>query len=93
MIELEARLQALRRRFIEQAAADAAAIERHASAEEWAAIREVSHGLAGRAGMFGFPLITDAARTLEEAVEADVDPRRLHDLAAALAAKLNELSG
>ncbi|NIJ18672.1 HPt (histidine-containing phosphotransfer) domain-containing protein [Sphingomonas naasensis] len=91
MIELEARLQALRRRFIDQAAADAIAIERHAAAGEWPAVRDLGHGLAGRAGMFGFPLITDAARALEEAVEAGAAPALLRPLAAALIAKLNEL--
>lgn len=89
MSDFETRLQALRERFILQAIEEAAAIERYASEGEWHAVRDLSHGIAGRAGMFGFVALSDAARTLEEAIEAGGRP--LPELSAALVSRLRGL--
>ncbi len=60
MTEFEEKLEALRARFVQRAAVDAEAIVERAAAGDWAAVRDVSHGLAGRAGMFGFAALSDA---------------------------------
>ena len=91
MTEFDDRLQALRRRFVDQASADADAIERHAAVAAWVAIRDLSHGIAGRAGMFGFPALTDAAREVEEAIDKSEEPDRLCSLARSLVADLRGL--
>ena len=88
MTALEARLQLLRERFVERAAADADAIEAAAAAMDWPAVRDLSHGIVGRAGMFGFPALSDAARILETAVDAREPAERLGALSAALVSRL-----
>jgi HPt (histidine-containing phosphotransfer) domain-containing protein len=85
------RMQALRRRFIDQAGEEAGEIERHAAAGAWRDVRDLSHRLAGRAGMFGFSELTDLARALEEAVEAAAPPDRLQALAAELVQRLRTI--
>lgn len=89
MSDFEARLQALRERFILQAIEEAATIERYAAEGGWLAIRDISHGIAGRAGMFGFASLTDAARALEEAIEAEED--RLQEMTKLLVSRLRDL--
>lgn len=74
-------MAALRSRFVDQARGEAAAIARHVAAGEWQALRDLCHGLAGRAGMFGFPALGDAARTVEEAIDDGAPPQRLAPLA------------
>lgn len=84
-------MQALRRRFTDQVAEEAAAIERHAAAGEWTDVRDLSHRLAGRAGMFGFSGLTDCARTLEEAVDAGAPSDQLRDFATELVGRLRAI--
>jgi HPt (histidine-containing phosphotransfer) domain-containing protein len=93
MSEFDAQLAALRLRFVEQASADAREIERHAAALAWPAVRDLSHGIAGRAGMFGFSALTDAARKVEEAIDKGASSDRLGSLAGALVSDLRGLSG
>jgi len=71
------RLAVLGRVFLRRVNDDAAALERHrsalkdgnAAAVACARIEDIAHGLAGTGGMFGFPEISDAAASLEEAVK------------------------
>lgn len=91
MSGFEERMQALRQRFIGQAIDDAADIERHASDRAWPAVRDSSHGIVGRAGMFGFPALSDTARELEEAIERGDATDRLDALTDTLVADLRDL--
>jgi len=91
MTGFEEKLEALRARFVQRAAVDADAIAERATAGDWAAVRDVSHGLAGRAGMFGFAALSDAAKDLEDAVDAGADADRLDALSGALVSDLRNL--
>lgn len=76
MREMEDTLAAVRSTFVRRANDDAVAIAHARSALRnetmssgaMARIREIAHGLAGAAGIFGFGEISSAASTLEEAV-------------------------
>ena len=91
MSDFEQRMQAFRQRFIGEARAQAGEIDDHAANARWSAVRDLSHRLAGRAGMFGFSDVTDLARALEEAIDADVPAAELKALAGALTARLHAL--
>ena len=84
MTDFEGRMAALRARFVDQARDEAAAIACHVAAGEWQSVRDICHGLAGRAGMFGFAALGDAARAVEEAIDEGAPPERLALLADAL---------
>ncbi len=88
MSALEKRMAELRARFAIQAQQEAAELELRAAAGDWRAVAEIAHGLAGRAGMFGFPEIGNLARDAEEAIDAGGAPR---SDAAELAARLRAL--
>ena len=92
MTTFEDKLRTLRQRFIERAAADADAIETEAFAMRWAAVRDLSHSIVGRAGMFGFPALSDAAKRLEAAVEAGEEMGFLQMLSEGLVSDLRKLS-
>lgn len=85
-------MQALRQRFIGEAEGEAAALEDQAAARAWIEVRDLSHRVAGRAGMFGFPDLTDLARELEEAVDANASSSALHILVGGLVRRLRGLS-
>lgn len=91
MSDFAKRMHALRQRFVGEAAGEAAAIENHAAVEAWSEVRDLSHRLAGRAGMFGFPELSDLARELEEAIEAGVPRSELQRLASGLARRLRAI--
>ena len=91
MADFEARMAALRARFAIRATAEADAIRRYLDAGELAALRDICHGLAGTAGTFGYPAISDAASAVEEAVEARAGDDALERLAAALLQELDAL--
>jgi HPt (histidine-containing phosphotransfer) domain-containing protein len=74
VIEFEDRMALLRRRFVERAGEEARRVENHLAAGEWAELRSLCHGLAGRAGMFGLPELGAEALRLEELIEADATP-------------------
>lgn len=93
MTDFSQRMAALRQRFVHQAGAEAAEIESGAAAQTWSAVRDLSHRVAGRAGMFGFPEITDLARALEEAVEGRASVTELENLASDLVRRLRSLAG
>lgn len=90
MAEIDARLAAVAERFAAQAAATAAEIAAARDREDWSELARLSHSLAGRAGMFGYGAIGDAARAVEEAVDAgladDETLRLTQDLLAQMAA-------
>jgi CheY-like chemotaxis protein len=73
----DGRFDALRNIFIKRVDDDAAALARHRSALKnskavaaaLAKIGDIAHGLAGAGGIFGFPEISDAAASLEEAIK------------------------
>ncbi|PXA91953.1 hypothetical protein DMC47_24470 [Nostoc sp. 3335mG] len=92
MTDFEERLGAIRLRFIEQAGLDADAIRANVDAAAWKAVRDLSHGIAGRAGMFGFDALTDTARQLERAIDASEPDARLRQLAEVLIADLRGLA-
>ncbi len=60
MDEFERRMDALRSRFVERAAADAAALRGAWAARDMESIRRIAHSLAGNAGMFGHPRLSKA---------------------------------
>lgn len=84
MGELDARLASLAARFAAEAGRMAGVIETGLARHAWDDLIEPCHSLAGRAGMFGYPVIGDAARALEEAIEAKVAPTEKERLAAEL---------
>ena len=92
MTRFDERMAALRGDFIDRASADASTIEGHAAAGEWPKIRDLSHGIVGRAGIFGFPEISDDARELERAVECGAPEPHLSTLAKGLIRGLRSLA-
>ena len=73
MTALDAHLAALSARFGQRAAADRAALAQALAAGDFIAVRDISHKLAGLAGMLGHPEVTDAALALEMAAEEGRD--------------------
>ncbi|HET6526331.1 Hpt domain-containing protein [Sphingopyxis sp.] len=70
MAEIDARLAAIAERFAAQMGDTAAEIRTSLDCEDWSELARLSHSLTGRAGMFGYGAIGDAARRVEEAVDA-----------------------
>ena len=65
------RMTELRARFLDRIAADRAALEAAERASDSPEIRRIAHGLAGAAGIFGFPEISEAASAVDQAAEAE----------------------
>ncbi|MFN6935157.1 MAG: Hpt domain-containing protein [Tsuneonella sp.] len=91
MAEFEAQMAALRKRFAARAVADSGAIRRCLAKGERDALRDLCHGLAGTAGTFGYPAISEAALALEEAVEAGAGAEALETLSVTLLQELDAL--
>ncbi len=85
-------MSALRARFAARAIAEADAIRRYLRAGKRDAMRDICHGLAGTAGTFGYPAISDAASAVEEAIEAGAGDDALEILSAALLHELDALA-
>lgn len=86
-------MQALRQRFVSQALADADEIAKRAAISEWRAVRDLSHGISGRAGMFGFHTLSEAAGDLEEALDGEEEEQdRRERLTQILLAQLRRLA-
>ncbi len=74
-------LRTLRQGFLQRLIDDAATLTRHRSMLETSGalpgtltgIKEIAHSLAGAGGIYGFPEISDAAATLEEATIATLE--------------------
>lgn len=92
MTGFDERMAALRDRFIARAADEAVEAERLIAAADWPGLRDLAHGLAGRAGMFGFPEVGERARQLEEAIDARIEPRLVCSLAAEMLSDLRLLA-
>lgn len=92
MAELDDRMAALRDRFIAQTAKDVERLRAGIAAGERLDVRDICHGLAGRAGMFGFPELGDAARALEEAIDRGDAPEALDWLTDRLLAEAERLA-
>ena len=75
MTDFAGRMGALRERFVASAAGEADTLAEAGASGRWSEVRAIAHGLAGRAGMFGFPEVGAAALALEEGIEAGADPR------------------
>lgn len=88
---MDERLAALGARFVEQAIESADVIEACLARRAWAELAIPCHSLAGRAGMFGHAPIGDAARAVEEAIDAQASPGEIERLAAELLDRLNRL--
>jgi HPt (histidine-containing phosphotransfer) domain-containing protein len=91
MSEIDERLAALAARFADQAIASIDLIEACLARRAWTELSEPCHSLAGRAGMFGYSAIGDAARSVEEAIDAGASPDELELLAGQLLDRLNAL--
>jgi HPt (histidine-containing phosphotransfer) domain-containing protein len=68
-----------RSRFVAAAAGEAGELEQLLQAGDHAGVRRIAHGLAGRAGMFGFHELGETARSADEADDDSLLPhgRRL----------------
>lgn len=92
MTGFDARMAALRQRFIDQAAAEEVLIRTALAGGDWPKLRDLSHGLSGRAGMFGFSEVGDAAQAVEEAIDADATPDERQRLTEQLIGRLDRLA-
>jgi len=81
----------LRVRFVKRAREEVDGIEAQLAAREWMALRGTSHGLSGRAGMFGFPEVGEAAQALEEAIDTGAPQEEIVALGVTLLALMREL--
>jgi HPt (histidine-containing phosphotransfer) domain-containing protein len=70
-LEPDSELLELLAPYIAELPSRAAALETSLERRDWPALATLAHRLKGTAGSFGFPLITDAARELEDAVAAE----------------------
>lgn len=91
MAEIDARLAAIAERFAAQAGETAAEIDAALGREDWAELARLSHSLTGRAGMFGYGAIGDAARRVEEAVDAALSADAIAGLTRDLLAQMAAL--
>lgn len=92
MAEIDARLAAIAERFAAQAAETAADIGAALDRQDWSELARLGHSLAGRAGMFGYGRIGDAARRVEEAVDAGFSGEAITKLTQDLLGCLAELN-
>lgn len=77
-------MAALRLRFVTQARGEAERIAQHVREGAWDDVRNICHGLAGRAAMFGFGPLGEVARQIEEAIETGDDMAGLRGRVAVL---------
>ena len=69
MSDFDVRMAQLQGRFVARAAEAAAAVEQYLAEQAWPELRSLCHGLAGRAGMFGYSDLGALALRLEETIE------------------------
>ena len=95
----ELRLQALKRRFLAEAAAEHLELERllaaglEAGSAPARRFRKVVHDLRGSGGSYGYPGITAAAGRLEERLRDGVEPAALAPALAALGLEIAAAGG
>jgi HPt (histidine-containing phosphotransfer) domain-containing protein len=92
MAEIDARLAAIAERFAAQAGETADAIGAAMAAGNRAELARLAHSLAGRAGMFGYGAIGDAARAVEEAVDGDASGKAIAKMTGDLLDRLADLN-
>jgi HPt (histidine-containing phosphotransfer) domain-containing protein len=92
MAEIDARLAAIAERFAAQAGETAADIGAALDRENWSELAQLGHSLAGRAGMFGYGAIGEAARAVEEAVNAGLSNEMIAGLTQDLLRRMAELN-
>ena len=90
MNEFDARMAALRERFVTRMAAERVEIEAELARGGWHAVRDICHGLSGLAGVFGLAPIGDAARAVEDAVDDGASPEAVRALGAVLLALMKD---
>jgi HPt (histidine-containing phosphotransfer) domain-containing protein len=86
--DFEGRMALLRGRFVARAGEEAQQVESCLAAADWAKLRSLCHGLAGRAGMFGLPELGAVALKVEELIEADASAERIRLLGSKLGEQL-----
>ncbi len=59
--------------FVEELPDRISAIEKTISEQDYDGLKRLAHQLKGAAGGYGFPIITDAARSLEEKARTEQD--------------------
>lgn len=84
MADIDDRMRALRAKFIAQTLDSLPSIEMSATSRDWPSLVGAAHSLAGRAGMFGFRDLGEAARDLEEAIETGAEDDALDKLSSKL---------
>lgn len=92
MAEIDARLAAIAERFAAQAGETAKEIGAALEREDWSELARLSHSLAGRAGMFGYAAIGEAARRVEEAGDAGLSGDMIASLTQDLLVKMAQLN-
>ena len=70
MSGIESGMARLRQRFLDSTVRQADTLDRLAAEGDLAGIRHIAHGLAGVAGMFGFPALGEMALAVDEADDA-----------------------
>ena len=83
-MSFDERMAQLRVRFLTRAAAERLQLADAAERLDREELRRLAHGIAGSAGVFGFPDIGERARALEEAVDAGCGEAELSSLTVAL---------
>jgi HPt (histidine-containing phosphotransfer) domain-containing protein len=73
--DFDARMAELRTRFVQEAAKEHERLVEAFGNDDHAAVRGIAHSLSGRAGMFGFPELSEQAAALEAAI--DDEPEQL----------------
>ena len=63
--------------FVEELPQRASSIEKALAETDFVTLQTLAHQLKGAAGGYGFPTISDAARTLEETCKVDGDLEKL----------------
>jgi len=91
MSEFDERLAALAARFFVEATGSIAFIEACLARRDWIDLSARCHSLAGRAGMFGQAPLGEAARAVEEAIDAAAPAAVIEPLALALLDQLRAL--
>ena len=91
MSDFDARFEAVKKRFASKAGQEATQLQQLRDSGDWHGVRDIAHGLAGRAGMFGHGDLGELARAVEEGIESGHEPsERLTDLIACLQALAQE---
>ncbi len=69
MKDFDARMAELRARFAEEAEKDRERLIKALADDDRHLIRGIAHSMSGRAGLFGFPEVSEKAAALESALE------------------------